>query len=203
MNKYKDNYDFYKSTFDEIHASDELLRKVKNMTEAKPKKKIYAVRKVLYVAAAVVIMLVASNAIVYAATGETWVEKIAVHVIANGDEQDVDVVKTTDENGNISYEMNIEEKNGVKQSFVFGGDGDVDIKDGETIVFETPGTEPVLTEEDGKIYLELPAMDIKEDITDDFADGKASVTINDTDGNKLVISIEGTVDEYTVDYSEE
>ena len=80
MNKYKDNYDFYKSTFDEIHASDELLRKVKNMTEAKPKKKIYAVRKVLYVAAAVVIMLVASNAIVYAATGETWVEKIAVHV---------------------------------------------------------------------------------------------------------------------------
>lgn len=202
MNTYKDNYEFYTSTFDEVHASDELLRKVKNMTEAKPKKKIYAVRKVLYVAAAVVVMLIASNAIVYAATGETWVEKIAVHVIANGDEQDVDVVKTTDENGNISYEMNIEEKNGVKQSFIFGGDGDVDIKDGETIVFETPGTEPTLTEEDGKIYLEISAMEFKEDITDDFADGKASVTINDTDGNKFIVNIEGTLESYEVSYSE-
>lgn len=29
MNTYKDNYEFYTSTFDEVHASDELLRKVK------------------------------------------------------------------------------------------------------------------------------------------------------------------------------
>lgn len=201
MNTYKDNYEFYKSTFDEVYASDELLRKVKNMTETKPKKKIYAIRKVLYVAAAIVIMLIASNAIVYAATGETWVETITVHVIANGDNQNVDMVKTTDENGNISYEMNIDEKNGVIQSFGFSGDAD--IKDGDTVVFVTPGAEPTLTKEDGKIYFELPAMDIKEDITDDFADGKASVTIDDADGNKLVVNIEGTFDEYVVSYGEE
>ena len=203
MNTYKDNYEFYKSTFDEVYASDELLRKVKNMTETKPKKKIYAIRKVLYVAAAIVIMLIASNAIVYAATGETWVEKITVNVIANGDNQNVDMVKTTDENGNISYEMNIEDKDGADQSFVFGGDGDADIKDGDTVVFVAPDAEPTLTKEDGKIYFELPAMDIKEDITDDFADGKASVTIDDADGNKLVVNIEGTFDEYVVSYGEE
>lgn len=202
MNKYKDNYEFYKSTFDEVHASDELIRKVKNMTETKPKKKIYAIRKVLYVAAAVAIMLVASNAIVYAATGETWVEQITVHVIGNGDVQDVDMVKTTDENGDVSYEMEITKKDGTQQSFAFGGVGDVDIKDGETVVLETPGDESTLTEEDGKIFFELPNMGFKEDITDDFADGKASVTINDSNGNKLIVNIEGTVDEYTISYDD-
>lgn len=201
MNTYKDNYEIYVSTFDEVHASDELLRKVKNMTETKPKKKIYAIRKVLYVAAAVVIMLIASNAIVYAATGETWVEMVAVHVILNGEPQEVDVVKTTDENGNVSYEMNIDEENGVKQSLIFGDDAE--LSDGESITIETIGTEPTLTEEDGKIYFELPAMDIKEDITDDFADGKASVTIDGEDGEKLVVTIEGTLESYKVDYSEE
>lgn len=200
MNTYKDNYEFYTSTFDEVHASDELLRKVKNMTETKPKKKIYAIRKVLYVAAAVVVMLIASNAIVYAATGETWVEKITVHVIGNGDIQNVDMEKTTDENGNISYEMNVDEKDG--SSFSFSLDGNADINDGDTIVMETPDAEPTLTEEDGKIYLEISAMEFKEDITDDFADGKASVTINDTDGNKFIVNIEGTLESYEVSYSE-
>lgn len=203
MNKYKDNFEFYRAAFDEIHASDELLRKVKNMTETKPKKKIYAIRKIIYVAAAVMILLVASNAIVYAATGETWVEKITVHVIGNGDVKNVDMVKTTDENGNVSYEMNIDEKDGESQSYVFEVDGSgADVKDGDTIVFGTPDAEPTLTEKDGKIYFELSAMNIKEDITDDFADGKASVTINDADGNKLNINIEGTLDLYEISYSE-
>lgn len=40
MNKYKDTYELFQSIFDEVHASDELLRKVKNMTEIKTKKKI-------------------------------------------------------------------------------------------------------------------------------------------------------------------
>lgn len=200
MNTYKDNYEFYTSTFDEVHASDELLRKVKNMTETKPKKKIYAIRKVLYVAAAVVVMLIASNAIAYAATGETWVEMVAVYVILNGEPQEVEAVKTTDENGNVSYEMNLEEKNGIKQSFIFGDDAE--FSDEESIIIETPGTEPTLTEEDGKIYLEISAMEFKEDITDDFADGKASVTINDADGNKFIVNIEGTLESYEVSYSE-
>lgn len=199
MNTFKDNYEFYVSTFDEVHASDELLRKVKNMTETKPKKKIYAIRKVLYVAAAVVIMFIVSNAVVYAATGETWFEMVAVNVILNGELQEIEAVKTTDENGNVSYEMNLEEKNGIKQSFIFGDDAE--FSNGESIAVETPGAEPTLTEKDGKIFFELPAMDIKEDITDDFADGKASFTIN-ADDKKLVITIEGTIDEYTVDYAE-
>lgn len=200
MNTYKDNFEFYKSTFDEVHASNELLRKVKNMTETKPRKKIYAIRKVLYVAAAVVVMLIASNAIVYASTGETWVEKIVVHRIVDGETQDIDVVKTTDENGDVSYEMTVDDKNGSSIYYSFGGDAE--INDGDTIEMETPGMNPTLTEEDGKIYFELPAVNIKEDITEDFADGKASVTIDDANGEKRVVDIEGTLESFVVTYSE-
>lgn len=35
MNKFKNNKEFYKSTFDDIHASDELLRKVQAMNKEK------------------------------------------------------------------------------------------------------------------------------------------------------------------------
>lgn len=200
----KDFNELYKRAFNSVHAPDELLRKVNNMNEAKPKRKIYAIRKVIYIAAAIVVLFVASNAVVYAATGETWVEQIGVHLIANGEEQYVDMIKSTDENGNKTYEFGIDEKDGSQQEFVFGADGyDADIKDGDTVVVETPGTQATLTEEDGKIYFEIPAMDVKEDITEDFADGKASVTLAQEGGKKLTAIIEGTIDGYTVNFSEE
>ena len=44
MNKFKNNKEFYKSTFDDIHASDELLRKVQAMNKEKTNKKTHAVR---------------------------------------------------------------------------------------------------------------------------------------------------------------
>ena len=41
MNKFKNNKEFYKSTFDDIHASDELLRKVQAMNKEKTNKKTH------------------------------------------------------------------------------------------------------------------------------------------------------------------
>ena len=40
MNKFKNNKEFYKSTFDDIHASDELLRKVQAKNKEKTNKKV-------------------------------------------------------------------------------------------------------------------------------------------------------------------
>ena len=60
MNKFKNNKEFYKSTFDDIHASDELLRKVQAMNKEKTNKKTHAVRKVIYIVAAAVISPVAA-----------------------------------------------------------------------------------------------------------------------------------------------
>lgn len=60
-----------------IHASDALLRKVKTMnSDTKTSKKPIVLRRVLIAAAVVIALLVLSNVAVFAATGETWVEKL-------------------------------------------------------------------------------------------------------------------------------
>ena len=54
MNQYKSNHEFYQSVFDEVHASDELIMKVQNMTDNKTKKKVYAIRKIFRSTSAVI-----------------------------------------------------------------------------------------------------------------------------------------------------
>lgn len=200
MNKYKDNYEFYQSVFDEVHASDELMRKVQSMENTKAKKKVYAIRKVIYIAAAIMIMLVASNAVAYAATGETWVEQIMVHVTMNGEKQDVVMDKTVNENGDVSYEMEVDQGD-VKQGFYFELSGDEEINDGDEFEIQT-NTNAVLTEEDGKVYFDWPIMDVKIDITDDFKDGEARVVVAEQDGKELVATVTGTVDQYSISIAE-
>ena len=39
MSNYKDTYELYQSTFDEVHASDELIQRIKNMDTKHIKKK--------------------------------------------------------------------------------------------------------------------------------------------------------------------
>lgn len=103
----KDNHRLYRSTFDKVHASDELVGKVKNMTKVKAKKKMCVIKKVLCIAAVVAVLFVVSNLAVYAATGESWVEMLVVHVVVNGEELDMNVKKVTDENGNVKYVLPI------------------------------------------------------------------------------------------------
>lgn len=103
----KDNQKFYRSTFDKVHASDELVGKVKNMTKVEAKKKMYVIKKVLCIAAVVAALFAVSNFAVYAATGESWVEMLVVRVIVNGEDMDVNVKKITEENGDVKYALPI------------------------------------------------------------------------------------------------
>lgn len=60
-----------------VHASDALLRKVVTMNnKAKTSKKPVILRRALIAAAVAAALLVLSNVAVFAATGETWVEKL-------------------------------------------------------------------------------------------------------------------------------
>ena len=61
------------------------------MNKEKTNKKTHAVRKVIYIVAAAAILLVASNAVVYAATGESLFETILVVTV---DDQSNEIVKT-------------------------------------------------------------------------------------------------------------
>lgn len=205
MSTKKDNYEFYRKTFDKLHASDELVRKVKNMTTEKRKTKMYTLRKVICVAAAAAMIFAVSNIVTFAATGETLVEMLTTKVIYNGKAQDIEVTKETDENGEVSYNWNVEleDENGNPLEFSFDYDEEVD---GEynygpgVMEFYSAGK---LVEEDGRIYLTMTSPEIKEDITEDFADGKATVTVDlkgtDYITESITVTVEGTLDDYTVD----
>lgn len=70
----------YCDAMDTVHASEQLCEKVlKNKTKSKVKK--YWVRKVAYVAAATVLLFVSSNAVAYAATGSTWIKRVAKRTV--------------------------------------------------------------------------------------------------------------------------
>lgn len=200
MNKYKDNHEFYRSTFDKVHASDELLRKVQTMNNTETKKKVYAIRKVLYIAAAIIIVFAASNAVVYAATGETWIEKVMVQVIVNGNEQNVLANKFVDEDGNTGYIMEFDNDDPSDEIY-FSVPKDENIE-GDNI--GVPDNKPAtLTEEDGKVYFNWSEEHAKIDITDDFKDGKAQFLVTEKNGKKIFATVEGTIDEYTIILSQE
>lgn len=188
MNKFKNNKEFYKSTFDDIHASDELLRKVQAMNKEKTNKKTHAVRKVIYIVAAAVILFVASNAVVYAATGESLFETILVVTV---DDQSNEIVKT-DLVGDdkVKYSESVDE-NGKKSISVSS--------DGENFESDAVG-DANLVSKDGRVYLEIADLNYSSDITDDLADGKAEVKVKDADNKEHTVKITGNTESYTIEY---
>lgn len=197
----KDNYEFYRNTFDKVHASDELVRKVKNMTTTKTKTKIYTFKKVLCIAATLAVLFVVSNIVTFAATGETWVEMVTMKITYNGEEKDIEVSKTTDENGNENYawDFELENKDGNTYEYSIDLGSDIDAIDKIEFIED----QPKLVEKDGKIYLTEPLFNLNKDITEDFADGEATVIVDlkgtDFTIDFVTVTVKGTVDDYTVD----
>ncbi len=188
MKQFKSNKEFYKSTFDDIHASDELLRKVQAMNKEKTNKKTHAIRKVIYIVAAAAILLAASNAVVYAATGETLFETILVVSI---DERNNKILKTDLVGDNkIEYNESVDE-NGNKSISVDS--------DGENVEGDAVG-DANLVSKDGRVYLEIANLNYSSDITDDLADGKAEVKVKDADNKEHTVKITGSVDSYTIEF---
>lgn len=96
-----------KKVYDEIHAPEALLRKVMEMNK-KDFKFRNAVKFVAMAAAALVITVVASNGICYAATGETWIGKMKV--LINGVETEQEVTWERQEDMLVGIiEMEVEE----------------------------------------------------------------------------------------------
>ncbi len=205
MSKYNSNHEFYQSAFDEIHASDELMMKVQNMTENKTNKKIYAIRKVALVAAAIIMMLVVSNAVVYAATGATWVEKL-ITVNVDGEEKEASLVNKYDENGKLdSQEIVVDHGNGRIDKLVIDGEEAEEDPSGFEIITNNDSVmpEPSVVKENDKIYLDWDIASIHEDITEDFSDGKAEFTAKGDDNVEMKFTVTGTVDKYKIVVSSE
>lgn len=197
----KNTHELYQSVLDEVHASDELIMKLQNMTENKTKKKIYVIRKVIYVAAAIMILLIASNAVVYAATGATWIEHLVTATV-NGGEYNARLIDKYDENGEFgSQELIIDYGNGIKEGIE--GDGQYAIDPNSDIEIWVAEKEPRVVQESNRVYLSWISADIHEDITEDFSDGHAEFTVDADNHNKIKFTITGTVDEYKIVLSDE
>ena len=196
MNQYKTNHEFYQSTFDEICASDELIMKVKNMTKDNTKKQKFVIRKMVYIAAAIITMLIASNAVVYAATGATWIEHIITATV-NGSDYNASLIDKYDEDEVLdSQKIIVDYGNGTKESIEYDGKYAIDDSSKPEMQFE--GNKPTIVQESNKVFFRLQSANVNEDITEDFADGQAKVTVAGDDNAKMTFTITGTVDEYKI-----
>ncbi|MEC4183494.1 hypothetical protein VJ918_01605 [Adlercreutzia sp. R21] len=98
------NQSRYRAMMGEVHASADLIGKVKGIPMEKTKKRGIALRLATATCAGLLGVFVVTNGVCYAATGETWVEKATVWV--NGEPMEMDVQMQQDGDtvvGTIEY----------------------------------------------------------------------------------------------------
>lgn len=172
----------YKQMMNEIHVSETTLRKVMEMDMSKKSmNKRGTMKKMGMAAAALLLCLVASNGICYAATGHSLATNVKVYI--NGEEveaDDVDVVENEDGTVTVTTEIDTsDDGSGSEVSSVIASD--VISEDVEALI-EEQGMNTIngrVIEKDGKQYFKYNGGEV--DITEDLADGKASGTITDSD----------------------
>ncbi len=208
------NKEYIRGAFDEIHAPDALTRKVKNMNK-KEAKRNFNLRYAAAGIAAFAFFFMTSNGICYAATGETWVGKAIVYI--NGEKQETNIEWKQEGDtlvGEVSYE--IEEGDSIEIVEAENADGSPVVEDVELAITDdgTSGSdisgtanitysstiqgELSVVEESEKMYLVSGSSKI--DITEDFADGEATGTI-ELDGETMNYTVTGTPEEYEITFN--
>lgn len=195
---------YIQDSFREIHAPEDLRRKVMNMNERKEKKSFAWAKKLAVAAAVALAVFAGSNCVAYAMTGNTWVESLKSKFVVNGVEQEVELYAEITEDGNIVHYGTFEVEEDGSVAFVIESDQEI----GEvppTVYIETDSKIPegmkIVTEED-RVY--LTDNDIQVDITADIADGQADVSYEkDGKAYRYVIeespSVPGAYDYYLVE----
>lgn len=224
MKNKRSNKQLYQDTFDQIKLSDEGYRQIRNMEENtmihfdKQNKKRLGFRAAISLAALTVVFL-SANGIAYAATGSTLIEQVAGHVSVyiNGKPYDgAKVTKFKDENGDINYQVSVDEKTDHKTEIIMNEnpkDGDIAIanddassasedttKDSSSASQETLKT--TIKQVDDAIYLIIEGISekpVQVDITQDYADGSAEGTVQ-IENAEYQYKVSGTVEKYTIDF---
>lgn len=189
------NKEFYKDTFNEVHVPAAVLGKVRDMKMEKATiKRQSKLRYAVSVVAVLAVCLIASNGICYAATGDTWIQKVTFYV--NGEKQELDVTMHKEGDtvvGEVTRE--IDEGKG-EESYVIMAD-DNTLESDEEIIAESAIKETSLVSEDNKVYLVIGDNLKKIDITEDFADGKCSGTV-ELEGVTYNYEVTGTLEESSI-----
>lgn len=174
MSKDRNNKEYFKETFDEMHAPEGLRRKVMDMKQLDVKKMGKSVGKKLAVAAAIAAVLFAgSNGVAYAMTGSTWVETVVAKIRVNGVWQDVEMEGEVLEDGTVQYSTTLDVQDDEKVEIVLVSDVEGAESVSPELYIEMDTTTTVdsntgVVQEDGKVY--FVDGDVKIDITGDMAD---------------------------------
>lgn len=193
----------YKAMMGEVHASADLIGKVKGIPMEKTKKRGVALRLATATCAGLLGVFVVTNGVCYAATGETWMEKATVWV--NGEPMEMDVqmsqqgdvtvgtieytVEDADgEGGDIAMTMSAEDGDFSNMAYEIKDytAGGADAADGATggMVLESDDGHVLLVPGDGS---QVEPIDITDQIK---AQGSATGTF-EMDGATYVYQVSG------------
>lgn len=185
------NKEFYTDTFNEVHVPAAVLGKVRDMKmERAAIKRQSKLRYAVSAVAVLAVCLIASNGICYAATGDTWIQKVSFYV--NGEKQELDVTMHKEGDtvvGEVTREVDEGEEAYVVTTDNIGSD--------EEIVVESAIKDTSLISEGDKVYLVIGDNLKKIDITEDFADGKCSGSF-ELEGLTYNYEVTGTVEESSI-----
>ena len=167
---------YIQDSFREIHAPEDLRRKVMNMNERKEKKSFAWAKKLAVAAAVALAVFAGSNCVAYAMTGSTWVEGLKMIIRVDGVEQEVELHGEVLEDGTVVHQATFEASEGnpvevVVESIQEGGEVP------ELLVIEMDSVLPEgmrIVQEEDRVYLK--DNDVIIDITEDLADGQADVS---------------------------
>lgn len=189
MNTEKKNQAWYQSTFEEVHASEHLLRKVEAMANKEQRETRKKRLRTGYAAAAAVALLVFSNVISYAASGSPWILTVT---LPDGEVQQMEVEPDYD-NGTSSYiyeytgEVDEDSPISVSMESTETGLSSDDAKD---VIYST------LETKNGRTWLVIDNQ-YRVDITEDFKDGSCKGSVKE-DGQYWCYEVTGTPEDYDI-----
>lgn len=199
------NKELYKETFDQMVMSEEAIRKVKDNMERKENRRNRTAFRVAVTTAALMGVFILGNIVSYAATGNSLVQTglDSIHLFIDDKEVDVENMDNVeihkDKDGNISYEIDVDEDEHSKIEFSASGlaennlYADVDIDKNEIKII---GGE--VKKIGDKIYFQYGKKKDRIDITEDFADGEAKGEFR-LGGKTYQYDVTGTVEKYNIE----
>lgn len=193
----------YKAMMGNVHAPAELLARVKGIPmEKKQVMRTVALRYATAACVAVLGVFAVTNGVCYAATGETWVEKVTVFV--NGQEQEMEMTFSQEGDATVArMEVETADGNIVEVSadgdMVTSDDYALSIKEGASDSYQVYGDDnaSVLEAADGTVLLSVPGMD-SIDITEQLAHGGVAKGTFDKDGETYSYVVSGQSGSYNV-----
>ena len=194
------NQSQYKAMMGEVHASADLIGKVKGIPMEKTKKRTTALKFATATCAALLGVFVVANGVCYAATGETWVEKATVYINGEPVEMDVQMSQNGDTTvGEINYTVeDADGEGGEVQMTMISEGGDFDDTTYEIHDYTVKGAEDgspnaddmVLESTDGHVVLAPEGVE-PIDLTDQLATNGAATGTYEKDGATYVYQVSG------------